>query len=170
MSGTSQRSRSLTGKGILYQFGLLQDKRRNLDRRGRNIISKLQKHFVEDNLVEVSNSYDKLCAKFEDFMAVHGKCQILLDEEEREEDDVGVDQLNKIAYSLKERVRSLMNQKEFRMETSRLEASCTDTATQTYTSRAAMGNEPKKQQNLSNALKNQVHCQANQEHRVPEVY
>jgi len=76
---SSSRERKLTEKGMQYQAGLLQEKRRSLEKAIRKDISELEKVCRTDgNKSEFKEKFEKLNKLFEDFMKVHAQCQIIL--------------------------------------------------------------------------------------------
>ena len=75
----SSRERKLTEKGRQFQVGALQDERRRLEKAIRKGIVELETLARSNENKEVfKERFDALNILFEDFMKVHGKCQILI--------------------------------------------------------------------------------------------
>lgn len=108
----SYRQRKLTEKGKQYQLGLLQDLRRKQELAIRKSIEQMEELFTEDKRELLMNKYEELNNQFEDFMQIHGRCQILIEEEDRERDDSAVDDFDRKIYAFRKRVRSWLSQSE----------------------------------------------------------
>ena len=122
---STSRVRKLTDKGRHYQIGILQDKRRNLEVLIKSQISELEK-FVksEENKSMFIQKFEELNTHFETFMKIHGQCQILIGQEDREEDDYKVDFVDRKMYGLRRSVRSWLSQKKRSRQSLRVLARC----------------------------------------------
>ena len=112
VTSASVRTRTMTEKGKAYKLGLLQKKRYQCELEVRKMITYMENLFTEDKLVEMRECMEKLGVQFEQLLTIHGQCQILIDSEERENDDLYVDQLDKTVYAFRKRVRSWLSSNE----------------------------------------------------------
>ena len=109
---SEHRSRSYTKKGRLYQLGVLQNKRKYQEKKIRKELSRMESRFYEDKLGELRAKLDNLNKEFEDYMETHAKCQILMQPEDKDFDNSGIDQLDKAVFNFRRRAKSWLSELE----------------------------------------------------------
>ena len=104
------RKRKPTEKGKQYQLGLLKDERRSLEKTIRKEILELERMDRSDeNKTVLEERFNNLNVVFEDFMAVHGQCQLLNDDADRKLDDCEVDMVDRKMYELRRLMTTWLN-------------------------------------------------------------